>query len=200
LKGRPVRATPKPKTEYKIADEGVSLAWLISLVDLGTQTSEYQGQTKNQRKLRFTWELCGSQVGPDDPRPVTISQNFTWSFHDKAKLRSVVKSWTGKEPTDSFDLESLYQVPCQLNIIHAKVGEKTYANISTIMPLPKGTKVDQRVNETFTFDLDEQRCNALMFLQLPEYLRTMILKSPEGHAKFAADATGTPDIDADVPF
>lgn len=117
----------------------------------------------------------------------------------------MVKSWTGKEPTDSFDLESLYQVPCQLNIIHAKVGEKTYANISTIMPLPKGTKVDQRVNETFTFDLDEQRCNALMFLQLPEYLRTMILKSPEGHAKFAADATGTPDIeskydDQDVPF
>ena len=31
-------------------------------------------------------------------------------------------------------------------------------------------------------------------------LRDKIMKSPEGHAKFAADATGTPDIDGDVPF
>jgi hypothetical protein len=72
------------------------------------------------------------------------------------------------------------------------------------MPLPKGTKVDQRVNETFTFDMGEQRCDALMFLQLPTFLRDKIMKSPEGHAKFSADSTGTPDINAyddeSVPF
>ena len=198
-----MRANPKPKVEYKLPDEGVSLAWLYSLIDLGTQTIEFKGEKKQSHKLRLTWELCGTKVSEEDPRPVSISREFTWSFHDKAALRAVIKSWIGKEPTDSFDLESLYNHPCQLNIIHQKSndGSKTYANIGTIMPLPKGTKVDQRVNETFTFDMGEQRCDALMFLQLPTFLRDKIMKSPEGHAKFAADSTGTPDIDADpCPF
>ena len=197
-----MKANPKPRVTCKIPDEGVALAWLYSIVDLGTQTTTYKGEEKHQRKLRFTWELCDTKVSDEDPRPVSISQEYTWSFHEKSKLRLITKSWTGKEPGDSFDLEELYKHPCQLSIVHTKSGEKTYANIGAIMPIPKGMKVTPRQNPTITFDIDDQRCNALEFLKLPDFIKAKILKSPEGRAKFEVEDTGAPDpvSDEDIPF
>lgn len=195
-----MRATPKPKQDFKLPDPDTYIVWLDSLVDVGTQTTTGKFGTKEQRKLRLTWELCGTHTSQEDPRPLTISQEYTWDMGEKSNLYKTVKPWIGKTPDRNYDLEELFKHPAQVSIIHNQVGEKTYANVSTIMPLPKGTKPPERVNAPFVFDMEDQRTGVMDFLKLPEWLRNKILKSPEGKAKFAAESDGTPDIDSSIPF
>lgn len=188
-----------PKPKYKLPDPDTYIAWLISLVDVGTQTSTGKFGVKTDRKIRLTWELCGTQASTDDLRPLTISQEYTWSLKETSNLYKLVKPWIGKNPGSNFMLESLFDVPAQVNVVHSD-GPTTYANIGTIMPLPKGTKPPERVNTPFVFDMDDLRTSVMDFLKLPEWLRNKILKSPEGKAKFAAEGDGTPEIAEDLPF
>ena len=155
---------------------------------------------KSQRKIRLTWELCGTETSPEDKRPLTIGAEYTWDMGDKSNLYKLVKPWIAKTPDRSFDLEELFRHPAQVSVEHNVVGEKVYANIASIMPLPKGSKPPERVNKPLVFDMDDSRTTVMEFLALPEWIRTKILKSPEGQAKFAANANGTPDIDPDLSF
>jgi len=199
-----MRASPKPNTTYKNPDPGIYIVWLISLIDMGTQTSTGKFGTKSQRKIRLIWELCDTETSEEDKRPLTIGQEYTWDFGEKANLFKLVKPWIAKTPDRSFDLTELFNHPAQVSVEHNQVGEKTYANIGSIMPLPKGSKPPKRVNDFTVFDMDDSRTNVMQFLALPEWIRTKILKSPEGQAKFAADSNGTPDINqtasTDIPF
>lgn len=194
-----MKGTPKPKPDYKIPDPDTYIVWLDSLADVGTQTTTGKFGTKEQRKLRLTWELCGTRTSPDDPRPLTISQEYTWDMSEKSNLYKIVKPWIGKTPDRNYDLDDLFNHPAQVSIIHNQVGEKTYANVSTIMPLPKGSTPPARVNAPFVFDMEDRRTTMADFLKLPEWLRNKILKSPEG-ARFAAESDGTPEIAEDIPF
>ena len=48
-----VTGSNSAKKEFKIAPVGSHLARLYRIIDLGTQTSEYMGQTKMLRKVKF---------------------------------------------------------------------------------------------------------------------------------------------------
>jgi len=65
-------------------------------------------------------------------------------LHEKSALRKDLESWRGKKFTRDeemgFDIERLIGVNCLLNITHNEVGDRTYANIVSIMPLAKGMR------------------------------------------------------------
>src|SRR5688572_23018431 len=78
----------------------------------------------------------------ENGKPFLVRRRYTCSLHEKAALRGDLESWRGRAFTDqelqAFDLESLLGVNCLLNILHECRNGSTYANVSSIMRLPKG--------------------------------------------------------------
>ena len=132
LKQEPNNYTPAP--------EGNHPAVCISVVDLGVQKTEWQGEKKEQHKVLVTWELPYEEAEGD--QPVTISKRYTMSMHEKSGLYKDLVSWRGRDFTPQekggFDLFNIVGVACFLNVIHQEKEGKTYSNITSIAPLAKG--------------------------------------------------------------
>jgi hypothetical protein len=91
-------------------------------------------------KTRIVWLL--EEVNPKTNKPYEVSQIYTLSLHEKARLCQHLESWRGKKFTDDekkgFDIEKLIGVSCQVQVVHkVKDGGTTYANVQAIVPLGK---------------------------------------------------------------
>lgn len=188
---------------------GVHIALCTRIIDIGTQFSERFGNS--QRKVMLTWEVPDDTVvidGEDKPR--LISKEYTLSLNEKARLRFDLESWRGRKFTDSeldgFDLGNVLGSPCQIQVLH---NEKGYANISSIMSMPKGVQAPEPVGEKIYFDLSDDTCLSVIE-KLPEWVRDKIKTSPEylNVTRSQMDASGdfddvTNDMhsdDGDIPF
>lgn len=142
-------ASDSGNSDFKRVPVGVFAARCWSLVDLGTQRVEYQGDVKYQRKVQIGWELFGEDENgesliTEDGRPMTISKRYTLSLSQKSRLRPDLEAWRGRPFTDEeakgFDLHNLIGAPCMLNITHTERNGKTYSNVASITPLPKALR------------------------------------------------------------
>src|SRR5262245_51935946 len=111
---------PKPTGgDFTPPPAGTHAAICYRLVDLGTQMGEYKGQPKEQHKIVVSWELVDENM--DDGKPFSIHQRYTFSLHEKAKLRADLESWRGRtfteEELNAFDLENLLGKPCLVSIV-----------------------------------------------------------------------------------
>lgn len=196
---------------------GLHLARCYRIIDLGTQKSEYMGQTKYLHKIMVGWEIHGnrddgSPLKMNDGRPFAIFKNYTLSWSDKANLRLDLQSWRGKPFTQEemrrFDLENVLGAWCMLNVIErAGQNGKTYSNVDGVTPVPSMIKqngLPQAVNKNEMFNLSEP--DWAMFETFSEHLKTKITASPEyAKAKSTAPqaspsgAPGADDLD-DIPF
>lgn len=124
---------------FEPAPDGVHQAVCVDVVDLGILDVTWQGVTKQQRKVNVAWQINEDR---DDGKPYLVFKRYTLSLHEKAGLRKDLESWRGRKFTRDeelgFDIEKLLGVNCLLNITHNQVGDRTYANVVSIMPLAKG--------------------------------------------------------------
>ena len=106
------------------------------VADLGQQETKWG----KKDMVRIYWMLNQSM---EDGRPYLVAQQYTASLHEKASLRKDLESWRGapfkEEELRGFDLEKLIGIPAYLNIVHnvSQTNGRTYANVASIMPLPK---------------------------------------------------------------
>lgn len=121
------------------APSGAHQGVCVDVVDLGMLEVSFGGKKKTQHKIRVVWQI--EEVMADD-RPFMVQKRYTLSLHGKAVLRKDLESWRGRQFTDSelegFDVETVIGVPCLLNVIQEKKDGTTYANVTSIMRLPKG--------------------------------------------------------------
>jgi hypothetical protein len=121
------------------APAGVHQAVCVDIVDLGIVEVTWQGKTKQQHKINIAWQIDEPR---DDVKPYLVFKRYTLSLSEKATLRKDLESWRGKKFTRDeemgFDVETVLGANCLLNIQHNTVGDKTYANVVSIMPLVKG--------------------------------------------------------------
>jgi hypothetical protein len=121
------------------APEGTWSAVCVDVVDLGVIESDWGGEKKKQHKIRIVWQI--EEVMADN-RPYVAGRRYTLSLHKKATLRKDLESWRGRQFTpeelEGFDVETVIDVPCLLNIIQEKKDGETYSNVTGIMRLPKG--------------------------------------------------------------
>lgn len=180
-------------------------------VDLGTQTSEYQGERKQQHKIMLSFELCDEMDEFDgQQQPFTVHQRFTWSMHEKGNLRPFLESWRGAAFTDAdlspggFDARNLVGVPCLLNVIHDSKNGRTYANIASVSPLPKSMKDDIPAMHSppIYVALSKDRFDESAFDALSDRVKDSIKSSPE-----YIEMMGRPkedfrnaDLDDEIPF
>lgn len=169
-------ATDKGGAEFQMTPEGQYVARCYKIIDLGTQTTNGQFGTKEQHKIMVTWELL-EQPYMEDGRPFSVSQFYTVSLHEKAKLRADLEAWRGKkftkEELEGFDLSSVLGAYCMIQVVHDETGK--YANVQTIMSY-KGDK-PKPVNTDVLFDIDNP--DTEVFESLSDNMKAKIMAAPE---------------------
>jgi hypothetical protein len=207
--------------DFERCPAGMHLARCYSIIDLGTQRSEYKGQVKHQHKIRLGWEIHGTTddgtpLQMKDGRPFAIFKEYTHSWSDTASLRIDLQAWRGREFTpeemQAFDLMNIMGAWCMLNIID-RVSEKgkTYSNINGITPVPaimKKSGLPNAVNKNEVFNLSEP--DMAMFEGFSTFMKTKIESSPEwqrlklSSSTSKAATTSAPEQsdydDSDIPF
>ena len=175
-------ARAKLGQNYKPAPEGTHLARCVQVIDLGTQYSEYY--QKSAEKILLGWELPGSmreETEETPPEPYLVWKRYTLSLSDKAKLLEHLEAWRGRkftaEELEGFDLMKVLDVPCMLSVVHSVEGKDTYANVSSVMAVPKGTNVPDRYHAIVSFDI--QKWDEATFDTFGENLKKTIMDSSE---------------------
>lgn len=190
---------------FELPPAGPTAARCTRLIDLGSQTSEFNGEKKVQRKLLITWSLAETR---SDGTPHLISRRFGVSLHEKATLRQFLQAWRGRPFTDQelagFDLRKLLGAPCMLNLIHTARDGKDYCNIASVSPLPKGLPAPDLTTPLICFDIDDPDTHTAL-LDLSENLQGTIEASPEWKAYASKGTPHSPaaamvDLEDDIPF
>lgn len=127
---------------FEPAPAGAHGAVCIDVVDMGMVTSAFNGKDKVQHKIRIGWEIDEEiPSGDRQGQRFTVWRRYTASLHEKSSLRKDLASWRGRDFTfdelAGFDVEKLIGVPCMIGVVHDVREGKTYANVSSVMPIPK---------------------------------------------------------------
>lgn len=188
-------ATDKGGTEFEITPQGQYIGRCYKIIDMGTQTTTGQYGIKDQHKVMISWELLDEAKMADD-RPFSVSQFYTVSLHEKAKLRADLEAWRGKKfstaELEGFDLSTILGAYCMIQVVHDETGK--YANVQTIMSY-KGEK-PKPVNPNVVFDIDNPDMD--VFNSLSENMQAKITNTPEWkfnhQAKTEEPVTVKPDV------
>ena len=198
---------------YELIEGGVYPARCLQVVELGTHDNTHPQAAPGsvKKELMIIWELSGELM--QDGRPFTINKRYTNSLNEKAILRKDLEAWRGRKFTEDelkcFALAKILDAPCMINIVQTqgkKDPSKTYNNVMSIMPLPKGMTVERRVNELVDFGIDDRQNPELMDKLWP-WVKAIVESSYEGSGKplpGSDPAPKTPDTpanpDDDIPF
>lgn len=176
------------------------MAICYQILDLGTQKSTYNGESKLQHKVYIGFELINELM--EDGRPFVVGSRYTLSGFKNAVLRKHLESWRAKAFTDdefdAFDITKLVGQPAMLTLTE---GEK-YVNITGVSLPPKGTPLKALVNEKKKLILTPEEFDVKVFESLHEKMRETIAASPE----YQAIKSGKPiqnvveEFDDEIPF
>lgn len=203
------------QSDFKLPPAGSFLARLYRIIDIGTQTTEWMGKKKMQRKIIAMFELHGEDnegqpLTTAEGKPLIVSKRYTLSLDEKATLRKDLEAWRGKaftqEELDGFNLEVLLGKFCMVSITHSSYEGKEYANIAGISQVPSALKKmgePKGVNELMIFSLDP--FDQSKFEKLSEGMQGVIKKSAEYRNTFEPGApmimsNSIEAMDDDIPF
>jgi len=192
--------------DFELPSAGAVIGRCYMVVDLGTQNSSYMGKPKKAHKVMLAWELAEKM---SDGRPFAINSRYTLSLFDQAILRQHLESWRGVQFTEAevagFDVKNVLGKYCMLSIVHNKDGDKTYANVKGIMPVPKGMEKFAPVNKDVYFDVDTDDPSIL-----PEWIQKIVKQSDEWIARTSGGTRQQPakgngaghfdDMPDDIPW
>lgn len=204
---------------FKPVPAGMHLARCYRIVDLGTQTSEYQGKVNSQHKVMFSFEVHGDDVDGSplrtDTGPMVISKTYTLSLNEKASLRSDLASWRGRDFTaeelrQSFHLKNVLGAWGMVVVTFTERDGKEYSNITSINLIPPQIKkngMPEGENELLYWEIEDGSMEAFekfskniqeKIKKAPEYLRRFKASSSKGYADLSDSAFK--DLDDDIPF
>lgn len=143
---------------------GTYIARCVSVVDLGVQETPWGGK----EKVYVGFEVPDERVewkdkdGNDHEGPAFIGNRYTLSVNEKSILGQHLTSWRGvpftEEERQGFDLFTILGAPAMINIVHEEKNNKTYANIVSIMRLPKGMQAKPAESELIAYSpLDNEK-------------------------------------------
>lgn len=139
--------------DFEMPEAGLHPATVVGLVDLGTQTNEYQGNVTEARKLFVAWEL---ETKDSDHKPFVVGQEFTASLGKKANWRKILEGWRGRPFADKeeFDPVKLVGAKCIVTIQHGiTTKKKEYAKVVAVAMPMKGQTISDPVYSPYVFHL-----------------------------------------------
>jgi hypothetical protein len=116
----------------------------VDVIDLGWLPNSFARDKSSKpaskvHKVRLVWQL--SECLPDSDQRYVVQRMYTLSLHDRSTLRKHLDSWVGPlSPTQlaGFDLETLIGRAGLVSIAQAERDGNIWANVETIVRLPKG--------------------------------------------------------------
>ena len=217
---KPAQFIVSQKSESSIEPipEDLHYGVLVRLYDVGSQYSETFDKLSRKLVLQFELpdlphieaEIDGKKVS----LPRLISYTVTKSLHEKAKLKPLLETWRGRrfttEELNGFDIANIVGKPGNVQVLHTHKDGKTYANISNVLPYPKGMPQTKPTTETLMFSVDQlDSPEELETLKLPEWIQNLVktsrewerLTAPKAAPKQApAPVETATDDGGDVPF
>lgn len=130
--------------KWHLAPAGTFQAVCYNVWDLGHQKELRSEKVAIVPRIIIGWELSETITSGDemDGKRYVVSKRYRLSLHEKSSLFKDLISWRNRSFTDaeklSFDVEKVIGINCMLNIVHNVAGDKTFANVASIMSLPKG--------------------------------------------------------------
>ena len=143
----PIYANP-PSGGGELHPEGLFAATCVDVIDRGI---EQIGDWAARPRVELRW--LTSVEDEETGNRMVVMKRYTNSLHEKATLRKDLETWRGKrftkEELQRFDLETLLQKPCQVQVQHIlKDDGGTYANVTAVLPAAKGVPpVKPRMHE-----------------------------------------------------
>ena len=193
-------------SDFTLTPEGTHIARCVQVIDKGTQTSEFYG-TKHKILLGFELPDAADAAG----EPPLVWREYNLSLHAKASLRCDLESWRGRQfsakELAGFDLKKLLGVGCMISVVHQERDGRTFANVQSVMKLPKGTDAPPQVSELRYYDIDAHDDCRDAFDTFSDNLREAIMRSAEMQARngdgqplaeAAADVAEADEVD--IPF
>jgi hypothetical protein len=175
---------PAPtESSFTPVPAGTHLGICFRVIDLGTQQTTFNGDTKTAHKVLISWEIPDEVM--NDGRPFMISQSYTWSMHEKATLRKSLEAWRGVAFIDrdfgpgGFDIKNIIGKACTLSVVHTAKNGSVYANVASIGKVMKGISIPELTNPTAYLWLHPDRWDASVFAGLSANLQAKIMASPE---------------------
>lgn len=194
------------RTRVEPLEAGSYPARCVQIIDLGFQFNVMAQKT--QRQVMLVWELPTETITIDgEEKPRVISDTFTLSLNENAKLYKTLIAWRGKAFTEEelkgFDLQNVLDKVCILNLSvkESKTGNK-YNRIAGVSKVMKGMTVAEAVTPIFSFDLDAK--DALEQMQsLPNWIQEKI-KGGETYKELMEQQEAIEELTdinpADLPF
>ena len=147
----------KPKSQFNPAPEGLHSAICCDVVDLGMLPSPWG----DRHQIEIRWQLDLIDQKSKGKWPFMVTRKFGLSLGPKSHLRPILESWRGrkftKEELESFDLEKLIGVNCQVQVIHNIVdGGETYANVQAVVP-PAKNAPKMRISESYVRVVEREK-------------------------------------------
>ncbi len=179
-------ATNKKGEGFDPIEAGSYPARVYQMIQLGT-IAGFQGVMQNKVRIGFelpTEMMVFDQAKGEQPR--VISQDYTLSFHEKAKLTKVINACDPKALSvgddgfmEEFDVETLIGKDCLITIGNKpkKDGTGNYAFIDSCTRLPKGMTCPKQINPTQVLSFDNW--NQETFDKLPDFIKEKIVSSDE---------------------
>lgn len=212
-------------TDFKRLPPGNHVAICNMVADIGLQQgSQRYPDPKYQVYIRF--EVPGERIefernGEQVEGPMSIGNVYTNSMHEKSNLRKLIESWFGKpfpsqEIADEFDYSKLLGRVCMLNVVENESNGRTYTNITSAAPLPRGMpEPEGPENPLIAYDCEAHEES--VFADLPKWLREKIAnriiddenysqqrpqeKTQTAQSQDAGVPASNPnDFDDDIPF
>lgn len=162
-------------------ENGVYTALSSMLIDIGFQKSVLDNNIR--RKFMMVWTIVGEFIEVNKEQlPRVMSKEYTLSLNEKSNLRKDLQAWRGQafteEELQGFDLLTVMNKPCQLQIINEEKNGKTYNNISAIMAMPKGMTVEPLQETTVFITNNPETWNN--WEKIPKWIKEKIKKA-EGY-------------------
>lgn len=164
--------------DFELTPAGAHVARCYSVVDLGMQETSFG----TKRRVRISWELPDERM--QDGRPFSVSKNYTLSLNEKSNLAADLAAWRGRPfsaaERKGFDVHSVLGATCMLNVVHNESGDRTFANVASISPLPKRTECPPAINKPLAFSTTDY--TAEQYAALPDWLKDRIVLPTETKA------------------
>lgn len=194
--------------DFKSVPAGSHIAVCNLVADLGMQPGSAAYPAPKQ-KVFIRFEIPAERVeyekdGRKISGPAVIGSFFTASMHEKAMLRNRLEGWRGRVFTDeeagNFDVSSILGKPCMLNVVENSVGDKTYTNIASISPLPRGIAAPTAENKLLYYAEDDKGDFDLLPDWIKEKIEKQLTRRPEPQASNYHHPDSTEITDDDIPF
>ena len=143
----------KPDTALAVASAGFTIhpevksvaARCIDVINLGPTVIKAFKPTDKDYLCEKVVLIFFAGERDENGKPLYLKNEFTLTMGSRGRLRPFLESWRGEKYTDEvakkgIAIEKLFGAPALVSVGHEQSGDKTYANITSIAPLPKGMK------------------------------------------------------------